>query len=174
MKNTNYFGRICRFLGRINLFIGFILCIGIGALLLSASILEKPLIRHNPDSNVTSTTSHLSPKTSHTPIINIFQNQFLSWLLVAIIIAATAIAIAFLAYRYNATIRKLIASLAKHINFPIHIVELSLALLIWSPLLIMLIFSFPYAATFFIFSFIINELLFIFAWASYGMPDYIV
>ena len=50
--------------------------------------------------------------------------------------------------------------------------ELGLTLIIWSIVILMLIFSFPLAASFLIFSFIFNELFFLFGWISYGMPDY--
>ena len=175
MKNTNYFGRACRFLGRISLFVSFILCVGIGGLLLSTIVSGKPLIDNAPNQSPTPAPTTSSPsRVSHTSITTFLQNPILSWVITTAIIAITIIAFIYLAYKYNTAIRKLIASVAKLANIPIHILELILTLIIWSSTLVMLFFCFPVVTTILIIPFIINELLFIFGWVSYGMPDYIV
>ena len=167
MKNTNYFGRICRFLGRINLFVGFILCIGLGTLLMI-----NPFISHDAIQSIQTTTQNNTASTSSSFFSSLGQNQILSWFVTGIIISAATIAIIYLAKKYNAVIRDLIAKTAKRTKTPIHILELGLTLIVWSALIILLIFSFPYAATVLIFPFIFNELFFLFGWISYGMPEY--
>ena len=172
MRNTNYFGRICRFLGRIGLFASFILCVGVGILLIANPFVSEDALNNNrPDSSAAPAAPHHSG-VPYSLTANLAQNQILSWFITAAIIAAAVIALIYLAYKYNATIRKVIANIAKRSNSPIHMIELGLTLITWSTLLIMLIFSFPLAATILIFPFILNELLFLFGWISYGMPDY--
>lgn len=174
MENTNYFGRICRFLGRISLFVGFILSIGIGMLLVI-----NPFVSNGDSKNIAdilSPSSYLQNNAAHTSSrgIALFfeQNEIISWLVSAAIIAAALLAVYYLCHKYNDTIRNIIANISKRTKAPIHMVELGLTLIIWSIVILMLIFSYPLAATLLIFSFIFNELFFLFGWISYGMPDY--
>lgn len=172
MKNANYFGRVCRFLGRITLFAGFILSIGICTLLIFNSFVPKN--SSNMPSN-TETASQIAPSSTemhHSFVATISQNQIASWFITGAIITATIIAVYYLAKKYNATIRTTIANIAKHLKSPIHMVELGLTLIIWSTVLAMLIFSFPLASIILIFPYIFNVLFFLFGWISYGMPDY--
>lgn len=171
MKNTNYFGRICRFLGRVNLFIGFILCVGVGTVLVLNPFVD----------NKKSVTDIISETTPSQPISsgisatfsgNFVNNQIIGWFITGAILAALVIALYYLAQKYNAVIRKIIANTAKKLKIPIHFVELSLTLIVWSVLLTMLLYAFPYATTFLIFPFIFNELFFLFGWISYGMTEY--
>ena len=171
MKNTNYFGRICRFLGRVNLFIGFILCIGVGTVLVINPMVD----------NKKSVTDIISETTPSEPISSgisatfsghFVNNQIIGWFITGAILAALIIALYYLAQKYNAVIRKIIANTAKKLKIPIHFVELSLTLIVWSALLTMLLYAFPYATTFLIFPFIFNELFFLFGWISYGMVEY--
>ena len=97
MKNTNYFGRICRFLGRINLFVGFILCIGLGTLLMI-----NPFISHDAVRSIQTTTQNNTAKASSSFFSSLGQNQILSWFVTGIIISAATIAIIYLAKKYNA------------------------------------------------------------------------
>ena len=172
MKNTNYFGRICRLFGRMSLFAGFILCVGVGALLII-----NPFLGNDPSTAKTigSTISgeSLSSGVSQYFAATFFsQNQALSTIITIIVTIVVVIAIAFLAKRYNAAMRKIIANLAKRAHVPIHMMEMGLSLIVWSLLIIMLYFSFPYATVFLIFPFIFNELFFLFGWISYGLPEY--
>ena len=173
MKNTNYFGRVCRFLGRISLFAGFILSIGIGALLVI-----NPFISIDGSRNIfkiISSATYPQNPTSTAPrgvVLFFAQNEILSWIVSATIIAAMLLALYYLCRKYNDVIRSVIANISKHTKMPIHMTELGLTLIIWSIVILMLIFSFPLAASFLIFSFIFNELFFLFGWISYGMPDY--
>lgn len=169
MSNTNYFGRICRFLGRIGLFASFILCIGVGTLLTINPSIPKSNISTSENQ---AATANGSAGISHSFFSSLGQNRILSWLISAAIISAAIIAIAYLAKKYNATIRDFIAKVAKRTKTSIHMLELGFTLIVWSALIIMLLLSFPYAATVFMFLFIINELLFLFGWISYGMPEY--
>ena len=171
MENTNYFGRICRFLGRITLFAGFILSIGICALLIINPFLSKDSSK-TIDNIADNTYTANSNVTSPSFIASISQNQIISWFITVAIIAAAIIAIYYLAKKYNTVIRTIIANIAKRTKSPIHMVELGLTLIIWSALLIMLIFSFPLASSILIFPCIFNILFFLFGWISYGMPDY--
>ena len=173
MKNTNYFGRLCRFLGRITLFAGFILGIGICALLTINSFASKD--GSSTIGDVAETTPLVTPtssEASHSFVAVISQNQIASWFITGAIITATIIAVYYLAKKYNATIRTTIANIAKHLKSPIHMVELGLTLIIWSTVFAMLIFSFPLASIILIFPYIFNVLFFLFGWISYGMPDY--
>lgn len=173
MENTNYFGRLCRFLGRITLFAGFILGIGICALLII-----NPFVSEDGSSTIGNTAETATPvaptptEASQSFVAAISQNQIVSWFITGAIITAAIIAVCYLAKKYNATIRTVIANIAKRLRSPIHMVELGLTLVIWSIVLIMLIFSFPLASTFLIFPYIFNVLFFLFGWISYGMPDY--
>ena len=151
MKNTNYFGRLCRFLGRITLFAGFILGIGICALLTISSFASKDGSSTISDvAETTSSVTSTSSEASHSFVAVISQNQIASWFITGTIIA----------------------NIAKHLKSPIHMVELGLTLIVWSTVLAMLIFSFPLASTILIFPYIFNVLFFLFGWISYGMPDY--
>ena len=173
MKNTNYFGRLCRFLGRITLFAGFILGIGICALLTINSFASKDGSSTIGDvAETTPSVTPISSEASHSFVAVISQNQIASWFITGAIITATIIALCYLAKKYNAAIRTVIANIAKHLKSPIHMVELGLTLIIWSTVLAMLIFSFPLASIILIFPYIFNVLFFLFGWISYGMPDY--
>ena len=168
MENTNYFGRACRFLGRICLFVGFILGIGVCALLIASPFTV------NTGQSATGSPSPVS-QSSTSPnhyLSLISSNQFISWFITGAIITATIVAICYLAKRYNNTIRNAIANIAHRTKIPIHMLELGLTLIIWSITIILIIFSLPVASTILIFPFIINELLFLFGWISYDMPDY--
>ena len=172
MKNTNYFGRFCRLVGRLSLFAGFILCIGVGVLLIINPFTSGTTSDSKTSIEATANSS-ISSGISHSFATGLIQNYpVISWFVTGAIVLAAIIALLYLAKKYNAAIRKIIANIAKRANAPIHMVELGLTLIIWSALLIMLIFSFPLAASILIFPFIINELLFLFGWISYGMPDY--
>ena len=172
MKNTNYFGRICRFLGRVSLFAGFILCIGVGVLLII-----NPFLDNDPSTaqKIGSTISGeaVSSGVSHSFAATFFSDhQILSSIISIVILIAALVALTYLAKRYNAAVRTIIANIAKHLHAPIHMIELGLSLVIWSILIIMLYFSFPLATIFLIIPFILNELFFLFGWISYGLPDY--
>ncbi|MBO4854817.1 hypothetical protein J6X15_04705 [Candidatus Saccharibacteria bacterium] len=171
MKNTNYFGRFCRLAGRLSLFAGFVLCIGVGVLLIINPFMSEKISTKSTTVGTTAETS-VSSGISHSFSTGLIQNQVVSWFITGVITLAAIIALAYLAKKYNATIRKIIANISKRTNSPIHMIELGLTLIVWSTLLIMLIFSLPLAASILIFPFIINELLFLFGWISYGMPDY--
>lgn len=167
MRNTNYFGRICRFFGRITLFASFVLCVGVGTLLAI-----NPFIPSDTTRPTHSATSSSTSSSSPSFFASLGQNQILSWFITGAIVSAAVIAICYLAQKYNAVIRDLIAKTAKRTKTSIHMLELGFTLIVWSSLLVMLIFSFPYAATVLIFPFILNELFFLFGWISYGMPEY--
>lgn len=170
MENTNYFGRACRFMGRIGLFVGLILCVGVGALLAINPFVPEDVISTRKAQSIIE--NNPASSTGRSFYASLGQNQILSWFVTGAIIAAAIIAIAYLARKYNNTIRNVIASIAKRTKTSIHMLELGFTLVVWSALLLMLILSFPYAATVLIFPFILNELLFLFGWISYGMPEY--
>ena len=73
---------------------------------------------------------------------------------------------------YNRHMRSFIAKLAHLFHAQIFTVEIVLTLLAWTVATILLIFTFPLASVLTLFAFIINELLFIFAWGAYGQPNY--
>ncbi len=172
MKNTNYFGRICRFLGRMSLFAGFILCIGVGALLIINPFLDKDPSTAKTIGSALSGESMSSGVSQSFAATFFSEHHILSAVISIVVTIAAVAAIFYLAKRYNATMRKIIANLAKRAHTSIHMMEMGLSLVIWSILIIMLYFSFPYATVFLIFPFIFNELFFLFGWISYGLPEY--
>jgi len=172
MKNTNYFGRICRFLGRIHLFAAFILCIGIGFLLILNPFVDKNTLSSLYSSVDNASNNPDSITQSHSLSLIFSQNPVISWIITGIIIVFLILAIIYLAQKYNNVIRKIISNIAHHTHCSIHITELALTLVIWSILLTMLLLSFPLATILLVFPFVLNELFFIFGWISYGMPEY--
>ncbi len=97
----------------------------------------------------------------------------------AIIIATTIFAIALavgliivIARMYNNSMRRLIGRIAKLLRIQIISAELLCTFIIWTIATVLLIFIFPILSIFSLFAFIINELLFVFAWGAYGQPNY--
>ena len=90
-------------------------------------------------------------------------------------IVAVALALALIiviARMYNNSMRNVIAKIAKLLKIKIISTELLCTFVTWTVATVLLIFVFPIISIFSLFAFIINELLFVFAWGAYGQPDY--
>lgn len=73
---------------------------------------------------------------------------------------------------YNNGMRRIIARTARLFGVQIITVEIVGTLIAWTITILSLAFLVPAAAIIAAFAFIINELLFIFAWGAYGQPNY--
>ena len=73
---------------------------------------------------------------------------------------------------YNNGMRRIIARTARLFGVQIITVEIVGTLIAWTITILSLAFLVPAAAVIAAFAFIINELLFIFAWGAYGQPNY--
>jgi len=90
--------------------------------------------------------------------------------IVAITLALALIII--IARMYNNSMRRFIDRFAKFLKIQIISAELLCTFVAWTVTTILLIFTFPVLSIFSLFAFIINELLFVFAWGAYGQPNY--
>lgn len=77
-----------------------------------------------------------------------------------------------IARMYNNSMRRLIGRIAKLLRTQIISAELLCTFIVWTLATVLLIFIFPILSIFSLFAFIINELLFVFAWGAYGQPNY--
>lgn len=73
---------------------------------------------------------------------------------------------------YNSAIRKTIAKCAEYVRMPIFLVELTLTLIFWMITILFMFQDLPIFSLYIFITLIVNELLFIFAWLSYGRPAY--
>lgn len=73
---------------------------------------------------------------------------------------------------YNSVIRKTIAKCAEYARMPIFLVELTLTLIFWMITILFMFQDLPIFSLYIFITLIVNELLFIFAWLSYGRPAY--
>jgi hypothetical protein len=164
MKN-HLFARIMRASGRLLLFVGIIFSLGL-ALYKVYSIIY---FTNHPD----------APRGPLIPTQNAATgaalDQPVSYVTVLIGIAATVLAVLLLyivATVYNRNIRGLIGRLARLFHAQIFTVEIVTTLITWTIATLLLAFIIPLLSIITIFAFIINELLFIFAWGAYGQPNY--
>ena len=167
----HYFARVCRTLGR------FCMCIGaifaIGGLILAFLQLTQPdfasqvnnIFQQNTSNNNATTPQ---PETASLPAVNRF-----ALLLIAIAIVVAIIALFWRTLKsYNNALRKAIAKCANTFHAPIFSVEVILTLTFWILAVIFLTCELPLVGLYSLAMLIANELLFIFAWASYGRPAY--
>ena len=77
-----------------------------------------------------------------------------------------------IARMYNNSMRRFLVKFAKFLKIQIISAELLCTFIAWTVATVLLIFTFPLLSIFALFAFIINELLFVFAWGAYGQPDY--
>lgn len=73
---------------------------------------------------------------------------------------------------YNRQLRSIIRRLAGLFNMNIFTMELLCTAFAWSIATLLLAISFPSISIFAAIAFVVNELLFIFAWEAYGQPKY--
>lgn len=164
MKN-HLFARIMRASGRLLLFVGAIF--GFGLTFVSAySFIYR--INH-PE-------VHYAPiKIQDTPITGVIPEQSDPFIAIALTIAIVALVIVLfwiIAKIYNNHMRSIIARIARLFHAQIFTVEVVATLIVWTVCTLYLIFTIPFLSIVTIFAFLINELLFIFAWGAYGQPDY--
>ena len=169
-QKKHLFARTCRVLGRFLLTLGAVLCVA------SAILAIAPLI--NPPKTETPTIVEETPITTHpiqpAPTEETHQNS-LPYVLPAVIVVTIAIFLLGISFRqYNHTIRKAIARIAKSVNLSISTTELILTTFTWAIVNLIFFFTAPIFAVLTFTAMIINNLLFIFAWTSYGCPVYTI
>ena len=166
LKNRNYFARACRFLARLMMFAGILSFVGTAAIMTyrifnpTATFESSHVTTTVPVSPVTSSTDQAAAVAFAT-IINI------------VIIGAAILGVIYLAIKYNEYARNFIDWFARKTKFRIHYIELGIPAFFWTLTILMLVFTFPIATLPLIFTFILNEFLFVVAWLAYGTPIYV-
>ena len=163
------FARILRASGRLMLFVGAALGFGLTFVHIylffyninhPEHVTQPIIITDETTTTTTASTAAESAGAVATVASNIF------FILIAVVLVAIIIHI------YNNHMRSLIRRLAKLFNVEIFTVEIASTIIAWTITTLLSIWLIPQASLVAIFAFIINELLFIFAWAAYGQPDY--
>lgn len=164
MKN-HLFARIMRASGRLLLFVGAVFGFGLTFMVIYQFFYKL----NNPGSNVSPIHIIAGPETKNiiadfnpymavaTTVISVLLAGFLLWVIAKI---------------YNRNMRSIIARLARLFHAQIFTVEVVSTLIVWTICTLYLVFTIPFLSIVTIFAFIINELLFIFAWGAYGQPNY--
>ncbi len=168
--DKHYFARICRTLGRFSMCAGAILALGmiiLGILRATQPAINTQLSESYRAINNSSVDSLPSVTNNHASGFN------LGAAMLAIAVSAGIILFFAQALKsYNSSIRKAIAKVAELAHLPIFIVELALTLIFWVITILFMFQDLPVFSLYIFITFIINELLFIFAWLSYGRPVY--
>ena len=99
-------------------------------------------------------------------------NIFAAIITTSISILLALALIALIAKIYNGHMRSIIARVARLFKVQIFTVEIIGTLIAWTITVLMFATLIPIASIIATFAFIINELLFIFAWGTYGQPNY--
>jgi hypothetical protein len=99
-------------------------------------------------------------------------NIFAAIITTSISILLALALIALIAKIYNGHMRSIIARAARLFKVQIFTIEIIGTLIAWTITVLMFATLIPIASIIATFAFIINELLFIFAWGSYGQPNY--
>lgn len=161
----NLLARTLRASGRLLLFVGAALGFGLACVFIYIYIYNLL----NPEANVA-----VHPLYNQTSIANIAeQTDVVMTVLLSIGAAVIAlICLGVVAKIYNNHMRRLIARIARLCHAQIFTVEIVGTLISWTLATLCMAIAVPYASILTIFAFIINELLFIFAWGAYGQPNY--
>lgn len=167
IKNRNYFARACRFFARLLLFMSILSFIG------TASVLAYRCFNHFDTIEVTPAAAPTHSNVYYPTNPDQATAVAISIIVNIVIIGAAIVGIIYLALKYNSYARNLIDWIADKTKFPIHFIELGIPALFWSLTILMLIFIFPIVTLPLIFTFILNEFLFIIAWLAYGSPNYV-
>lgn len=150
--------------GRLLLLVGAIFGFG----MIIVSIYSLIYRAQHPEAAQTPVTPIPAPSVNHptesNPVATIITT------IVAVTLALALIIV--IARMYNNSMRNVIAKIAKILKIKIISTELLCTFVTWTVATILLIFVFPILSIFSLFAFIINELLFVFAWGAYGQPDY--
>ena len=170
-NNKHYFARVCRTLARFAMCAGAILALGL--------IILGILRATQPEINAQLTESYRMINNStaeELPTITVNGTSHGFNLGAAMLAVAISIGIVlFFAQAlksYNSAIRKTIAKCAELARLPIFIVELALTLIFWVITILFMFQDLPVFSLYIFITLIVNELLFIFAWLSYGRPAY--
>ena len=170
-KDNHYFARICRTLGRFFMCAGAILALGL--IILGILRATQPTI--NSQFNESFRVINNSSATDlPTVTVNGTPHGFnLGAAMLAIAISIGIVLLFAQALKsYNSAIRKIIAKCAEYARMPIFLVELTLTLIFWMITILFMFQDLPIFSLYIFITLIVNELLFIFAWLSYGRPAY--
>lgn len=159
------FARILRASGRLLFFIGAMLGIGLTAINIYLFFYKL----NNPNA-VVEPIQILPQETTGAVYDNPNQAAIIVTTAISVVVAIGLIAL--IASIYNGHMRSIIARLATLFKAQIFTVEIVGAGLAWTVATLLLAFFIPAAAIVTTFAFILNELLFIFAWGVYGQPNY--
>lgn len=159
------FARVLRASGRLLLFVGAMLGLGLAAIhtyifiqkLIHREAITQP-IRLLP-SEATGA-AYSEPNTAAIIVTTT----------ISVVVAAGLIAL--IAKIYNNHMRSIIARLARLFKAQIFTVEIVSTLIAWTITVLSMAPILPAASIIATFAFILNELLFIFAWGAYGQPNY--
>ena len=99
-------------------------------------------------------------------------NQFAAYITAVTSILLAIALIILVAKVYNEHARNAIARIARLFRVQIFTVEVMGTIIAWTITVLLFAFFVPAAAIIATFMFIVNELLFIFAWGAYGQPNY--
>ncbi len=160
------FARLLRAGGRLLLFVGTILSIGI-VLVQSYIFLHHLFNPNEPQKTVESIVQVTESASAGTYEVTPVR--------VIAIIACFAIVILLfilIAKIYNNHIRSIIERLAHLFHAKIFTVEIMSTLIVWTIATTYFLITLPEASVAMVLALIINELLFVLAWGAYGQPDY--
>ena len=149
--------------GRLLLFIGAMFSIGLVAINLYIAFYSLA----NPGKTPPLIASYT---TTPTNTQNILSNNDTPTNILIVVISSLIIAIIIKIYNHH--MRSIIARLARLLHIQIFSTEILSTMLAWTITTLLLAVLAPAASILSIFAFIINELLFIFAWGAYGQPNY--
>ncbi len=102
--------------------------------------------------------------TNDNPVVVVITTVFAILLAIGLLVV--------IARMYNNSMRRFLVGFAKFLKIQIISAELLCTFIAWTVATVLLIFTFPLLSIFALFAFIINELLFVFAWGAYGQPNY--
>lgn len=164
--NRYVFARILRASGRLMLFAGAMLGLGLAAIqiyfyfykLAHPEFAIKPVQIEIPVAS--------GAETANTT------NLFATIITTTISVIVAAALIALIAKLYNKHMRNIVVRLAKLFKAQIFTVEIVGTLIAWTLTILLMAPLIPAASIAATFAFIINEFLFIFAWGAYGQPNY--
>lgn len=162
----NGLARALRALGRMTLFAGSILSLG----LVIANIYVFIYKLQHPDEIFSAPKTIVPEEVAGTALSN--PNPITNGMVILASASIAVILIAVIIKIYNAHMRSIIGRLARLFHAKILTVEIVSTLVAWTLVTLLLAITLPPVSIVGIFAFIINELLFIFAWGAYGQPDY--
>ena len=159
------FARTLRASGRLLLFAGIML--GLGFVAIQVYLFFYRLLNNEP---LTPTVQLLPQEPT-----SVVDNRPVSFTAFVTAIFSVVIAlglIILITKLYNKHMRNIIARIARLFKAQIFTVEIISTLIAWTITVLSVAPIFPTASILATFAFIINELLFIFAWGAYGQPNY--